>query len=96
MIAADASDSAAAVVTPVGEGGQQHAVGDLADDVGAGDGHRAVEAAGEDGEGEHPRLLDDRPPDVTETAPDDGVSAAGHGVLLGVVGTAGFGCYAFR
>ena len=49
--------SAAAVVAPSSNDGQQHAVGDLADDVGAGHGHRAVEAAGGDGEGEHARLL---------------------------------------
>ena len=67
----------------LGERGQQHAVGDLADDVGARDRHRAVEAAGGEGEGEHARLLDDRAPDVTEPAPHDGVSAAGHGSPLG-------------
>jgi len=74
MIAAAASESAAAV----GERGQQHAVGDLADDPGAGHGHRAVDAARRDGEAEHAGLLGDRTPDVSESAPDDGVSAGGH------------------
>ena len=79
MIAATARPSAARGGGPVGEGRQQHPVGDPTDDLGAGDGHAAVEAAAEDGEGEHPRLLDDGPADVTEAAPDDGVSTAGHG-----------------
>jgi hypothetical protein len=62
----------------VRERGQQHPVGDLADDVGAGDRHGAVQAAGHDGEGEHAGLLDDRPQHMAEPAPHHGVSAAGH------------------
>jgi hypothetical protein len=60
------------------ERGEQDAAGDLADDVGAGDGHPAVDAAAEDGEGEHALLLPDGPADVAEPASDDGVAAAGH------------------
>src|SRR3712207_7861757 len=46
----------------------------LADHPGARHRHGAVEAAGQEGGGEHAGLLDDRPPDVTDAAPHDGVS----------------------
>jgi hypothetical protein len=60
------------------QGREDDAVGDPAEHVGAGDGHAAVEAAGEEGQREHARLLDDRAPDVAHPSPHDGVSAAGH------------------
>src|SRR3954463_16071607 len=57
---------------------EDDALGHAADDVGAGDRHPAVEAAAQQGEGEHPPLLADGAPDVAQSSPHDGVSAAGH------------------
>ena len=60
MMAGDGEGQGAGRGGALVERRQQHPVGDLTDDVGAGHRHRAVEAAARDGEGEHPRLLDDR------------------------------------
>jgi hypothetical protein len=67
------------------EGRQQDPVGDATDDVGAGDGHPAVQAAAQDGEQEDPGLLRDGTADVAEPAPDDGLSAARHRCPLRLV-----------